>query len=74
MLGAAMMRAADASARAQMIERTQRIASLVTPTAWEIAKHTHPLTSESEMVRVTAVIAVNMAREIRELSAAKEQP
>jgi hypothetical protein len=74
MLGAAMMRAADASARAQMIERTQRIASLVTPTAWEIAKHTHSLTSESEMVRVTAVIAVNMAREIRELSAAKEQP
>lgn len=74
MLGAAMMRAADASARAEMIERTQRIASLVTPTAWEIAKHTHPLTSESEMVRVTAVIAVNMAREIRELSAAKEQP
>jgi hypothetical protein len=69
-----MMRAADASARAQMIERTQRIASLVTPTAWEIAKHTHPLTSESEMVRVTAAIAVEMACEIRELAAAKEKP
>lgn len=73
MLGAAMMRAANATAHNEMIERTQRIASLVTPTAWEIAKHTHPLTSESEMVRVTAAIAVSIAREIRELAATKEE-
>ena len=74
MLGDLMIRSANATARAEMIERTQRIASLVTPTAWEIAKHTHPLTSESEMIRVTADIAVGIAREIRELAATKEAP
>lgn len=73
MLGDLMIRSANATARAEMIERTQRIASLVTPTAWEIAKHTHPLTSESEMIRVTAAIAVGIAREIRELAAKKEE-
>ncbi len=73
MLGAAMMRASNASAHNEMIDRTQRIASLVTPTAWEIAKHTHPLTSESEMIRVTATIAVGIAQEIRELAAQKEE-
>lgn len=74
MLGAAMMRAANATAHNEMIERTQRFASLVTPTAWEIAKHTHSLKSESEMIRVTAAIAVGIALEIRELAAAKEAP
>ena len=74
MLGDLMIRSANATARAEMIERTQRIASLVTPTAWEIAKHTHPLTSESEMIRVTAAIAVGIALEIRELAAKKEAP
>lgn len=74
MLGDLMIRSANATARAEMIERTQRIASLVTPTAWEIAKHTHSLKSESEMIRVTAAIAVGIALEIRELAAAKEAP
>lgn len=74
MLGDLMIRSANATARAEMIERTQRIASLVTPTAWEIAKHTHPITSESEIIRVTAAIAVSIAREIRELAATKEEP
>jgi hypothetical protein len=73
MLASTMAKVAQSNARAEMIERTGRYASLCAPVAWEIAKHVHPLTSEGEMVRVTSEIAVGLAREIRRLSEELEE-
>lgn len=73
MLGVAMMRAAEHSARNEMIERKGRYASLCAPTAWEIAKASRSMGTEYERVQHTARIAVELAQEISRLTAEGER-